>query len=1430
MSEWWWWSVQGANPFVDFSTVWIEPLIQHAVDFSHRIEPDVLYTLAYLACMGSAYLFHSPFRAHSTAAMDTYGRVTKVFQTWSTIVYFCFHLGPQLLHEKRQEISGVRTKDTVPILFFPLFIVFTAWFGLLHKMKRRWGLGLTYGGRFSVIALNSLVLAALGTVHYAYCYTLRENASHHVWCTVLHYLMLSSASTHPFECVAKLLTLSALFIIADYHYKKWMGFDPARGILWAELFELNRGMRQEVLTAKKNGEEDRRDWRELVAPPRVYAPAAHSARLTAEQAAVAAASGTPAPVRMRDAVSNLSVMESPTRSMAQEVATHTLPTPRILYHECPPDVNLDLLESSYDADDVELRRICGGGASGVPQWKPNRLSSNSVADAPLLTHGPAAGVMGSAAHTAEPFDTTATTLMSFRTPQLFVKEAEKAQHPVNRPGMVPWWSTFVLFTAWQTLAGATLRFLAFDVRTIQGYTTPKIFHLHFFSSLRETLRSASEEFGRTTATPLCDECHPSLRPPGLRNLDSTERRIASSAATATPRCDEVNTVRRDDSGVRKRSAPASTAAPCPANPDVWFDWIADVGDGFNPTYAMARLLAQPMLRLPLRETRKAKRWRRFAHGLGKAARLGSFDALPVIESGSLSAPTTPKARKGGIAENGAASLNLSRAASVSTTSHPDVVTTDTESTAARTALWERPPKTSGVAAAARGSITRPKPGVKEDRTVTETPTTESLSSSSSVHPRRTPRRRTASEGTQSAKAAESRALLNAEKDGFVTLPRGSFVLVGGDLAYPSPSDETYTMRLFEPYHDAMSGNVRLQSVFHAEQQRVVVADARDVDVAHVHLLDAETVSGMATGRTAQRTGRATAEEALRSVPLLFAIPGNHDWFDGLTTYRKYILERTWIGGWLMPQRSSFFVLRLPQNWFILCGDTGNMQDIDVAQRNYFLDVIEKYMDAESCVVLAAHEPGWLYDAMEGDEKARQPELNRVADALGTRLRLRLAGDIHHYSRHTPRNASSEAPTLVVSGGGGAFLHGARDDVIISQGTKYARACAFPERNTFMNMASRLWGFRVINWKFDLIVGFLCFVLLLSVLPLPMHMDLNGRGTTGGGRRKMRVAQVFSLWVGYTTEIMSHVLTRGVISLLPLLFFWMCFSFAGADRHAPLLWRLCYGGVWAFAVLLCCSGAMAFLHVQLLYLMNHGLLQSAGGHWGTELENQATFMAKAVADYLRRITGGGSSWVSRRVSRGYDIVQAIIPMEWLRVLLRCFDPFESLVFLSMTVSGGKVAHFSSTASRLQVLLYYVYVLFFYWVLITPIVSVLIGTFLLFSVTTFDYMYNATYSAFQMEEYKHFLRFRLDAATRELHVYVVAVQEPSKVHQLDRAYLRSLTGPGLEEHRPPHLKQHPSRWGPVPSDARRKRSMTEVLEHFTVYPHCIPQRAKPPVEYE
>lgn len=52
-----------------------------------------------------------------------------------------------------------------------------------------------------------------------------------------------------------------------------------------------------------------------------------------------------------------------------------------------------------------------------------------------------------------------------------------------------------------------------------------------------------------------------------------------------------------------------------------------------------------------------------------------------------------------------------------------------------------------------------------------------------------------------------------------------------------------------------------------------------------------------------RSSRRASATALHRYqgPNAFAIPGNHDWIDGLETFIKQIQHKGWLGGWLLPQ-------------------------------------------------------------------------------------------------------------------------------------------------------------------------------------------------------------------------------------------------------------------------------------------------------------------------------------------------------------------------------------------------------------------------------------------------------------------------------------------------------------------------------------------------
>ncbi|KAG5480348.1 hypothetical protein LSCM4_06114 [Leishmania orientalis] len=1177
------------------------------------LQSGVFWTFSYVLLLALMYLFHSPFRLQVETRTDWYAQVTKGLQIWLAVVLLCFHVGPHVVESRSNTAAGVAAKSVA-----------------------------------SDTAQHILAEDAVTTIFFlTFCFTSS-------FCLLLHKVKrrYKLAFTYGPSFAVVMINSVLLSSFATMHYTAC-----------SEVFST---LEMAIGTAEKT-------WMipgiGCVTPPSLWARASQ---------VVCPQSVTEKPFACIAFLCSLCVAFVWTDYLYKKRIADGDPSRGILWAELYPEKT-----GRHNSPLAASSRAC----FIFRRWSLRRtqVSANDAAERLGLTEGdprlqetapktislPGRAVNGKR-RSGSDADSTG---WQDEHDRLSVSAEKYVSHPTNRPGMVPWFSTFIMRTTWQALARMSLEFLTFDVRVLQHYVRPKVFELHFESSLKDLPRIRVAE---TEHNMHADNKDAAVNSANLSDTSaSTPVRRQKAPALDQPLLSE----HREKKKAKKNDT------------DVWFDWIADVGDGFNPTYAMARLLARPSIKLPSHRA---------------PCRRAGLSFLPTFA----------------------------------------------------------------------------------DATPTQPPTTDNT---------------------------------------LQVLPRGSFVLVGGDLAYPSPSDETYTMRLFEPYHDAMSGNVRLQSVFHAEQQRVVVADANDVDVAHVHLLDAETVSGMATGRVALRAGRATAEEALRSVPLLFAIPGNHDWFDGLTTYRKFILERTWIGGWLMPQRSSFFVLRLPHNWFILCGDTGNMQDIDVAQRNYFLDVIEKYMDAQSCVILAAHEPGWLYDSMLHRAQLTQPELSKVAEALGTRLRLRLAGDIHHYSRHTPGNASSEAPTLVVSGGGGAFLHGPRDTPVVSQLTAYGRACAFPAHNALPTLLSRLLGFRVINWKFDLIIGVCSFLVVVSLLPQSIK-DVRRNSKSAP---LMTLPDAAAVWWERVCVYVVTLFTKGIASVLATLGFFAAFATAGAEKNTPVWVRLLHSSFWTFLIVFICCGMLAYLICTLQYMVENDLLVSADGHWGSVVEDQVRTSVDSLLNHTQGLLGGANSSVTaHELQRLQTSFYGGPLVNWCGVVLRCLDPFEMLAYLSEKVSSPEMGTFAEDASRLDEVLYYLYFVFFYWILVTPLVSFVIGSYLMCCVSMFDCLFDATYSAFQIEEFKHFIRFRVVAATRELHAYVIVMPHVPKSWTWDSAYQAELKGEAARA-APPHLRSYPSRWhgkhfraSAVRDDGKSAaldegmEEGVEILEHFVCAPHRLP----------
>ncbi|MEV2236638.1 metallophosphoesterase [Micromonospora sp. NPDC049891] len=197
------------------------------------------------------------------------------------------------------------------------------------------------------------------------------------------------------------------------------------------------------------------------------------------------------------------------------------------------------------------------------------------------------------------------------------------------------------------------------------------------------------------------------------------------------------------------------------------------------------------------------------------------------------------------------------------------------------------------------------------------------------------------------------------------LPRAQTLVMGGDQVYPSAEYEAYEDRCKGPYQAALP---------------------------------------------------ATPPEQ----PTIFAVPGNHDWYDGLTAFlRLFVRTRDrHFGGWRTGQSRSYFAAELPADWWLLGLDDQSGSYVDDPQLTYF-DAVAKRLGPQSRVILAVPAPAWVkavdqptaYDSIDYF-------IRTIVAPTGARVRLLISGDLHHYARYT----GPDGRQLVTCGSGGAYLY------------------------------------------------------------------------------------------------------------------------------------------------------------------------------------------------------------------------------------------------------------------------------------------------------------------------------------------------------------------------------------------------------------------------
>lgn len=225
--------------------------------------------------------------------------------------------------------------------------------------------------------------------------------------------------------------------------------------------------------------------------------------------------------------------------------------------------------------------------------------------------------------------------------------------------------------------------------------------------------------------------------------------------------------------------------------------------------------------------------------------------------------------------------------------------------------------------------------------------------------------------------------------GPVSLPRGSLLVLGGDQVYPVASTTAYEDRMKGPY-------------------RAALPSAPDQ-------------------------------------PLMLVLPGNHDWYDGLTAFLRMFAQGRPIGGWQTRQTRSYFAVQLPQRWWLVGLDSQLGSYFDDPQRRYFESYLSPRLLPGDSVIVCSAAPTWVKSSDEPnafnslhwfDRNIIRTRFNRATgkrEDTGASIRLWLTGDKHHYARYAERlpddrpgsdDALPPDPRrrqMVTCGLGGAFL-------------------------------------------------------------------------------------------------------------------------------------------------------------------------------------------------------------------------------------------------------------------------------------------------------------------------------------------------------------------------------------------------------------------------
>lgn len=434
------------------------------------------------------------------------------------------------------------------------------------------------------------------------------------------------------------------------------------------------------------------------------------------------------------------------------------------------------------------------------------------------------------------------------------------------------------------------------------------------------------------------------------------------------------------------------------------------------------------------------------------------------------------------------------------------------------------------------------------------------------------------------------------------------------------------------------------------------------------------------------------------------------------------------------------------------------------------------------VIIVTHEPNWLLDWYWKETTGKNVS-HLIQDYLNGRCKLRMAGDLHHFMRHSATRSDKPifVQHLLVNGCGGAFLHPTHVFKNFERfcGTTYECKAAYPSYEESSGIAlGNILKFRKKNWQFDIIGGFIYFILVFSMFPQCNLVHILNE-ETWSGRLQSFSSTIWSALL-YIFEH-SYVSSVGSLTLLMA-------SYSFVPSKLTRKKRAIIGGLHVLAHLTAALILMLLMELGIEICIRNHLLATSGYHplydWYRSMESEHFPDPTGLRTRLEQWTLG--------------LYPACI-----KYLMSAFDVPEVMAVTRTNICKNGMM----SLSRSVLIMYYTSVFIYFWIFSTPVVSLIFGSYLYICINWFHIHFDEAFSSLRIANYKSFTRFHIKK-DGDLEIFTLAVDKVPKDWKLDPKWEAEERGP----HQLSHHRRYPSKWRSAssPDPVRSVR----VVDHFTI----------------